>query len=99
MAIASLVLGLVGLVLFCMWYVAMPCAIVGLVLAIISRNKAKSAGYAPSGMATAGMVLCIIALGLNILGVIFLASFVMGLMGIAEEASRQAMVSVRTFLG
>jgi len=57
-AIASLVLGIVSLVcvFFVNAWVGVIAAIVGLVLAIMARKQA------PSGMATAGLVLSIIAL-------------------------------------
>ena len=60
-AIASLVLGIVAIVSGCAWYVAIPCAIVGLILGIMA-NKVKK-----TGMATAGIVLSIIALVLAVL--------------------------------
>lgn len=54
LAIASLVLGIVSVVFMCLWYIGIPCAILGLVFGILS-NKAKK-----NGMATAGIVLSII---------------------------------------
>jgi len=62
MAIAGLVLGIVALVLA--WWgwsslIALPIAIVGLVLSCMARKKT------PSGIATAGMVLGIIAVVLT----------------------------------
>lgn len=65
MAIAGMVLGIVSLVIFCLWYISLPCAIVGLILSVVAKKKAKETG-AGGGMATAGLVLCIIALGLAI---------------------------------
>ena len=77
MAIASMVLGIVSLVLFCVWYLAIPCGIVGAVLGAIARSKAVEAG-AKNGMANAGIACSCVALGLAllivILGVIGLAS-------------------------
>ena len=60
-AIASLVLGIVAIVGGCFWYLAIPCAIVGLILGVMA-NKVKK-----TGMATAGIVLSIIALALLVL--------------------------------
>jgi hypothetical protein len=57
MAIASMVLGIVGMVLCCIWYISIPCAIVGLVLGIMHNKKNTK-----SGMATAGIVCSIIAI-------------------------------------
>lgn len=63
-AIAGLVLSIVGLVIsfFGTWFsvIALPVAIVGLVLAISGGKKLREEG-APSGIATAGLVVGIIA--------------------------------------
>ena len=66
MAIAALVLGIISLVPIIPFPIGPISAIVGLVLAVIARKKAKEEN-APSGMATAGMVLCIIGLALSII--------------------------------
>jgi hypothetical protein len=60
-----MVLGIVGLALFCLWYLAIPCAIVGLILSILGKKKSKAVN-APTGMATAGIILSIIALALDV---------------------------------
>ena len=62
-SIAGLVLGIVALVIC--WFgilsfVALPLAIVGLVLSVVGGKKAKAAGK-KSGIATAGLVIGIIA--------------------------------------
>ncbi len=63
-AIAGLVLGIVAIVLSFLggWLsiIALPVAIVGLVLSIIGGKQLKAAGQ-PAGIATAGLVLGIIA--------------------------------------
>lgn len=59
LAIASLVLGILGLVFFFIQsLVGIILAIIGLVLGIVAKKRQ------PSGMATAGIVLSIIALAL-----------------------------------
>ena len=64
LAVAGLVLSIVGLVLgfFAGWFsiIALPVSIVGLVLAVMGGKKLKAVG-APAGIATAGLVLGIIA--------------------------------------
>ena len=63
MDIASLVLGIVSICLLfvpCIGWFALVPAIVGLVLGIIGRVNEKKANQ-PTGKATAGIVLCIIA--------------------------------------
>ena len=69
LAIAAMILGIVSLALFCLWYLAIPCGIVGLVLGAIAHNKAKAVGM-KSGMATAGIVCSAIALGIALLFII-----------------------------
>ena len=63
-AVAGLVLGIAGLVFSFLgtWFsvLALPMSIVGLVLAVMGGKKLKAAG-APAGIATAGLVLGIIA--------------------------------------
>jgi hypothetical protein len=72
-----MILGIVSCALFCIWWLSLPSAVVGLVLSILGKNKAKQQGTA-TGMATAGMILSIIALGLAIVIMIAaLAGFAM----------------------
>lgn len=67
LAIASMVLGIVSIILMCIpgiCYGAWVFAIVGIVLAAVAKKKAKS------GMATAGLVCSIIALALWVVFII-----------------------------
>lgn len=66
MGITSMVLGIVALALFCVWYIALPCAIVGVILGGLALSKAKAAG-AKNGMAVAGVVCSCVALGIAII--------------------------------
>jgi hypothetical protein len=59
-AIASLVLGIVGMVGWCLPIIGLPVTIVGLVLGIMARTSSKR------GMAIAGIVLSIIGLALSV---------------------------------
>ncbi len=74
LAVAGLILGIAGIVLFCLWYLALPCAIVGLILSIMAKKKAQETGSG-AGMAKAGLILCVIALALDILIVILVLVF------------------------
>ena len=67
-AVASMVLGIVGLVflLTTLWYVSLIIGIIGLILAIVSKSKGFS-----GGINTAGLVMNIITLILS--GIVFLA--------------------------
>lgn len=77
MGITGMVLGIVALVLFCYIYVSIPCAIVGAILSGVALKKAKDAGM-KNGMAVAGLVCSVIALGICI------AAYVMAAAAIAE---------------
>ena len=70
LAIAGMVLGIVGLVGICIWWLGLPCAIVGLILSMKGKKKAQVTGTG-AGLATAGIVCSLIALGLAALGIIF----------------------------
>ena len=70
MAVASMVLGIIALVLFCVWYVSIPVAIVGLILGVIASGKAKRGEGGGAGMAKAGIICTIIALALDIIVII-----------------------------
>jgi uncharacterized protein DUF4190 len=67
-AVAALVLGIFGTILC--WFPAallgVPLALVGLILGILARKNASETQQ-PTGMATAGLVMSIIALTLGIL--------------------------------
>ena len=72
-AIVALVLGIVSCVI--PWWglaygiIALICAIVGLVMAILAQKSFKAIGQ-KSGMATAGLILSIIGIVLSIIGII-----------------------------
>lgn len=68
-AVASLVLGIVGLV-FGFYLVGLPCAVVGLILGILAKRQ--HAG----GIATAGIVLCAVGLALSLILLCFILIFV-----------------------
>ncbi len=74
MAVGALVLGIISLLcwfvssLFIPGIIGIILGIVGIVLAVLAKKKQ------PSGMATAGLVLCIIGLILNGIGVIACAA-------------------------
>lgn len=61
LAIAAMVLGIVSLVLFCVWYISVPCAILAVVFGILSLKSSKK-GMAIAGISTGavGFVLMLI---------------------------------------
>ena len=67
MALASLILGIVGIGLaFLFPYISPVLGIVGIILAVIGGKKLKAEGQ-PAGKATAGMILSIISVVLGII--------------------------------
>ena len=64
LSIASMVLGIVAVVCCCFWYIAIPCSILAIIFSIIGKKKGGK------GMATAGLVLGIIAIALYALLII-----------------------------
>ena len=75
LGVAGMVLGIISLVFICFVpYVALICAIVGLILSIVGMAKAKGAGM-KNGMAVAGLVCSIISLALTVLSITILAAF------------------------
>lgn len=73
MGVASMVLGIISLVFFCIWYIAVPCAIVGVSLGGLSKSKANEVG-ASAGMANAGVACSCIALGLALLFILLVSA-------------------------
>lgn len=66
LAVASLVLGIVAVVLFCIWYIALPSAILAIIFGVVGRGRARL-GATGGGMATAGLILGCVAIGIVIL--------------------------------
>lgn len=64
LSIASMVLGIVSVVLFCIWYISVPCAILAIIFGIVGMKKGGR------GMGIAGLVLGIVAIA--ILAIIYL---------------------------
>ena len=56
LAVAGMVLGIVSLPLICLWPIALICAIVGLCLSIVGKNRAQETNTG-AGMALAGIIL------------------------------------------
>lgn len=44
LSIASMVLGIVSLVFFCVWYIAIPCAILAIIFGIMVQKEAQENG-------------------------------------------------------
>lgn len=73
LSIASMVLGIVSVVLCCLWYVSLPCAILAIIFGVIGKKRDGR------GMAIAGLVLGIIAVALYVLAVVGVVGIFNGL--------------------
>lgn len=75
--IASLVLGIVALVFFCLWYISIPCGILAIIFGILGIKTVNK------GMAIAGLITGSIGLVISVL--IIIALFIFGFaIGISE---------------
>lgn len=64
--IASMVLGIIALVFFCIWYVSIPCAILAIIFGILGLKTATR------GMAIAGLVTGSIGLAISVIVIVFI---------------------------
>ena len=80
MAIASLVLGIVSLLSFCLFHlgiiIGLPCAILALVFGVLARPKVNTGEMGGRGMALAGLICGSIYLALLVIGVIAVLVFI-----------------------
>lgn len=70
MSIAALVLGILSILFICVWFVAVPCAVLAIVLGVISMNN----GQRGRGMSIAGIVCAGFSLAVTLLFVILWAA-------------------------
>lgn len=76
-AIAALVLGIIAIVLCCIWYISIPCGILAVIFGILGIKSSKK------GMSIAGLVTG--AIGLIVSIIIFFALVIIGMaVGITE---------------
>lgn len=66
MAVAALVLGIIGIVFSWFPLLAVPLAIIGMILGIVARKNAVNTAQ-PTNMATAGLVVSVIGIAISIL--------------------------------
>ena len=67
LAVGALVCGIIALLSFRFWPVAIPLGIVAIVLGVIGQNKAKAGEASGEGLAKTGMILGIAAVVLSII--------------------------------
>ncbi len=72
-AIAALVLGIVAIVLSCLWYISIPCGILALIFGILGRKSSKK------GMSIAGLVTGVIGMIISIVILVVLVANIFSL--------------------
>lgn len=90
-AIAALVLGIIAIVLCCIWYVSIPCGIIALILGILGRKSSKK-GMSTAGIVTGviGMILCIVLyVGIAFLGLSIFNSAVKSVDDVNDQLQQQ----------
>ena len=80
MAVASMVLGILAIIPLPIPFLGIICAIVGLALGVVAKKSLTEQG-APTGMATAGIVMSIIGLALSLLWLTICAALATGCAG------------------
>lgn len=73
--IAALVLGIVSIVLWCVWFISIPCAILALIFGIIGIKK-QGKGLALTGIITGAIAM---AIWIFLFVTAFMAGFMIGL--------------------
>lgn len=68
-SIASMVLGIISVVLCCIYYISIPCAILALIFGIAGKSKGGK------GMAITGIILGIITLALYVSAIVGITTF------------------------
>ena len=92
-----MILGIIAAAFSCVFYISIPCGVVGLVLSLLGKKKSKAAN-APTGAATAGMVLSIIGVVLGlIVGLIFGGAIIAAITG-AKQIQQQMDANMRNLL-
>lgn len=67
LAVASLVLGILACVTFCIWWLAIPLGAVAIVLGVVAKGKVARGESSGAGMAKAGLILGIIGVVLSLI--------------------------------
>lgn len=83
LSIAALVLGIVSLVLWCVWFISIPCAILSLIFGIIGVKRVGK-GLALTGIITGAIA---IVLWVGIFGLAFMSGFIEGLTSYDDYSS------------
>ena len=84
LSIASMILGIVSVVLFCIWYISVPCAILAIIFGAIENKKNKNNKFSKSGF-----ILGIVGVLISIIFIIVTISMSNSLFHKAKKATKQ----------
>ena len=88
LAVAGMVLGIIGLVTLCLYGLGAIPALIGLILSIKGKNRAKETGVG-GGMAIAGLVTSIIALVFGVILIVVFAAAIAAVFGMGDQMQRE----------
>ena|SRR5687768_11768597 len=90
LAVGALVCGIIALIAFCFWPLAIPLGVVAIILGVIGQGKARRGEASGEGLAKTGMILGIAAVALSLLITIAAWAGLSFLGGKAEELQKKA---------
>lgn len=89
-SIAALVLGIISLVICCLWYVSIPCAILAIIFGILGIRKKAGKGMAIGGLVTGVIAICLWVL-------LFIFAFSVGFTGGLFEALQEELGNTTSY--
>ena len=84
LSIASMILGIVSVVLCCVWYISIPCAILAIIFGTVENKKNKNNKFSKSGF-----ILGIVGVLISIIFIIYIIYISNSLYDKAEKATKQ----------
>lgn len=87
LAIASMVLSIVGIVLLCLWGVGGIPALLGVIFGHVAKSQIRNDGTQGEGMATAGLVIGYIVVGLAALVILLFVGGLLSLFSLSHAGS------------
>lgn len=71
LAIASIVCGIVGLLLICLCYIGLPLSIAALVMGVVALGQINTRNQEGRGLAITGIVTGIVSIGFAVTGILW----------------------------
>lgn len=84
LAVVSLVLGILSILFFCIWWIAIPLGALAIILGVVARNQARRGEAGGETLARAGLICGIVGVLLGLLLVVLFVVFYPSLREAAE---------------